>query len=87
MYDQGRVPLYHFDWYRLSGADELYDMGLDEYLGGDGIAVVEWPSRCAEAVPADHLRVRIDPLDEETRSITWTAQGGFRPVESPDETA
>ena len=40
VYESGRIPLYHFDWYRLSGADELYDMGLDEYLGGDGVAVV-----------------------------------------------
>ena len=46
LYDTGRVPLYHFDWYRLESVDELYEMGLDEYLGGDGIAVVEWPERC-----------------------------------------
>ena len=39
VYDEGRVPLYHFDWYRLSSAQELYDMGMDEYLGGDGVAV------------------------------------------------
>ncbi len=81
VYDEGRVPLYHFDWYRLSGVDELYDMGLDEYLGGDGIAVVEWPSRCPEAIPEDYLLVTITPLDETGRDITWTPKGAFRKME------
>ena len=81
VYDEGRIPLYHFDWYRLSGEDELYDMGLDEYLGGDGIAVVEWPSRCPEAVPEDHLLIRIIPVDETSREITMTPKGAFRETE------
>ena len=81
VYDEGRIPLYHFDWYRLSGEDELYDMGLDEYLGGDGIAVVEWPSRCPEAVPEDHLLIRIIPVDETSREITLTPKGAFRETE------
>ena len=81
VYDEGRIPLYHFDWYRLSGEDELYDMGLDEYLGGDGIAVVEWPSRCPEAVPEDHLLIRIIPVDETSREIILTPKGAFRETE------
>ena len=81
VYDEGRIPLYHFDWYRLSGEDELYDMGLDEYLGGDGIAVVEWPSRCPEAVPEDHLLIRIIPVDETSREITMAPKGAFRETE------
>ena len=80
VYDEGRVPLYHFDWYRLSSASELYDMGMDEYLGGDGVAVIEWPSRCPEAIPADFLRVQITPVDDTTRDITWTPEGSFRTV-------
>ena len=81
VYDEGRIPLCHFDWYRLSGVDELYDMGLDEYLGGDGIAVVEWPSRCPEAIPDNHLLVTITPFDETTREILWTPKGAFRKIE------
>lgn len=46
VYDDGRLPLYHFDWYRLQSVDELYEMGMEEYLGGDGVAVVEWPGQC-----------------------------------------
>ena len=69
VYESGRVPLYHFDWYRLESADELYEMGLDEYLGGDGIAVVEWPGRCPEAVPENALRIRLEQAGENERKI------------------
>lgn len=78
VYDEGRIPLYHFDWYRLDSAEELYEMGMDEYLGGDGVAVVEWPSRCPEAVPEKHLEVRIDPMDDCAREIALIPRGGFR---------
>jgi len=69
VYESGRVPLYHFDWYRLESAEELFEMGLDEYLGGDGIALVEWPGRCPEAVPEKHLTIRFTQTGEETRNI------------------
>ena len=78
VYDEGRIPLYHFDWYRLNSAEELYEMGMDEYLGGDGVAVVEWPSRCPEAVPEKYLEVRIDSVDDCAREIVLTPRGGFR---------
>ena len=80
VYDEGRIPLYHFDWYRLNSAEELYEMGMDEYLGGDGVAVVEWPSRCPEAVPETYLEVRIDTVGERDREIILTPRGGFREI-------
>ncbi|MBR6165311.1 MAG: tRNA (adenosine(37)-N6)-threonylcarbamoyltransferase complex ATPase subunit type 1 TsaE [Clostridia bacterium] len=67
VYESGRCPLYHFDWYRLESAEELYELGLDEYLGGDGIAVVEWPERCPEAIPERTLRIRLEDTGEENR--------------------
>ncbi|MCQ2457426.1 MAG: tRNA (adenosine(37)-N6)-threonylcarbamoyltransferase complex ATPase subunit type 1 TsaE [Clostridia bacterium] len=76
VYESGRIPLYHFDWYRLESAEELYELGMDEYLGGNGIAVVEWPERCAEAVPERRIEIMIEPLDEETREIRWKTEGG-----------
>ncbi|MBR4458534.1 MAG: tRNA (adenosine(37)-N6)-threonylcarbamoyltransferase complex ATPase subunit type 1 TsaE [Clostridia bacterium] len=84
VYESGRIPLYHFDWYRLNSAEELYEMGMDEYLGGDGVAVVEWPSRCPDAIPVDHLLVTVIPLGETVREITWTPCGTFRPLSIPD---
>ncbi len=80
VYDEGRLPMYHFDWYRLSGEEELWDMGLDEYLGGDGVAVVEWPDRCPGACPADCLSVAIEPLQDGSRSFTFTRMGDFRSI-------
>lgn len=87
VYDEGRLPLYHFDWYRLNDAEELYEMGMDEYLGGDGIAVIEWPSQCPEAIPETRLEIHIEPLGETERQITLTPCGGFRSIslEAKDE--
>lgn len=81
VYDEGRLPLYHFDWYRLNSAEELYEMGMEEYLGGDGVAVVEWPNQCPEAIPEDALRVTLTPLGENEREITLTPCGHFRAME------
>ena len=70
VYTSGRCPLYHFDWYRLESAEELYELGMDEYLGGDGIAVVEWAERCPEVVPEGSIHIRIEVTGEETRVIS-----------------
>ena len=80
VYESGRVPLYHFDWYRLEDAEELYELGMDEYLGGDGIALVEWPGRCPDAVPADCLRIRITAEGENVRRIGIEPAGSFRKI-------
>ena len=69
VYESGRVPLYHFDWYRLESSEELYELGMDEYLGGDGVAVVEWPGRCPDAVPEGAVRIRITAAGENERMI------------------
>lgn len=85
MYTDGRVPLYHFDWYRLSGPEELYEMGMEEYLGGDGVALVEWPTRAMEAVPQAYLSVTISRLDEaDGRVFEIKPVGGFRALEGRD---
>jgi len=80
VYESGLIPLYHFDWYRLESEEELYELGMDEYLGGDGIALVEWPDRCPDAVPADCYRIRINAEGESTRRIETEECGGFRKI-------
>ena len=77
VYDEGRLPLYHFDWYRVEDAQEIREMGMDEQLGGDGVALIEWSQRAAEILPETCLRVVIRPIDEETREIAFLPQGGF----------
>lgn len=80
VYGEGRCPLYHFDWYRLESSEELYEMGMDEYLGGDGIAVVEWPGVCPDAMPETRLDVTLTPLEESEREIILTPSGDFRTI-------
>jgi len=77
VYDSGRLPFYHFDWYRIRNAEELYDLSMEEYLGGNGVAVIEWPERAAEAVPLKHLRITITPIGKDTRKIILEPMGGF----------
>lgn len=60
--------LYHIDLYRTSGAAEALDFGFEEYLGGEGVVVVEWAERAPEAVPAEHLLVKLE-MDEDARRL------------------
>ena len=80
VYESGRLPLYHFDWYRLESEEELYELGMDEYLGGDGAAVVEWPERCPGALPECFLLIRLEREGESRRRITMESRGGFRGI-------
>lgn len=81
LHDSGRLPLYHFDWYRLESAEELYELSMDEYLQNGGVAVVEWPSRAEEAIPESYLEVTLEPMGDNERQITFTPVGGFRPID------
>lgn len=58
----GRVPAYHIDAYRLECGDDAAALGLEEYLPGDGVAVVEWPENIPDFIPPDALWVRLDRL-------------------------
>ncbi len=78
---EGRLPLYHFDWYRLNSVEELYELSMDEYLQNGGVAVVEWPSRAAEAIPETYLEVSLEPTGDDSRQITLTPVGGFHPLD------
>jgi len=81
VYESGRLPLYHFDWYRLEDSGELYELGMDEYLGGDGIAAVEWPEQCEDAVPEDALEIRFRYVDENTRDLSFRRLGTFHEID------
>jgi tRNA threonylcarbamoyladenosine biosynthesis protein TsaE len=71
----GRLPIYHFDAYRLRSVEEFFDLGGHEYLDGSGVCLVEWADRVAAALPAEHLRVTITPSGEEARRIEVVGQG------------
>ena len=69
---RGRLMLYHMDLYRLDTIDEVIDLGLEEYLFGDGVCVVEWAEKAPDVFPKQHLMVRIDHVGETTRRLTLT---------------
>ena len=76
-YLSGRIPLFHFDMYRLSSSDELFDIGWEDYLSRGGVCAVEWSENVEDALQ-DAIRVTIekDADEPDTRPITIT--GGPR---------
>ena len=68
-YLSGRMPLFHFDMYRLASADELFDIGWEDYLERGGVCAVEWSENVAEALE-NAITVTIEKTGEETRLIT-----------------
>ena len=68
-YLSGRMPLFHFDMYRLGSSDELWDIGWEDYLERGGVCAVEWSENVADAMEGA-VRVRIEKLGEDSRRIT-----------------
>ena len=65
----GRLPVYHFDAYRLSGGREFMELGADEYLAGDGVCVIEWASRVVDVLPEERLEIGIEVVDADRRRM------------------
>ena len=74
----GRLRLAHVDVYRLDRIQDLYDLGFDELVDGDGATVVEWGDLIAQAVPADHLVVRIELGEADTERVLELSFHGSR---------
>jgi tRNA threonylcarbamoyladenosine biosynthesis protein TsaE len=72
---QGRVPMYHADLYRLERPTEIADIGLREFLAGDGVAVIEWADKLEAWLPSERLDVALAHQEEQTRLITVAPQG------------
>ena len=70
-YLTGRMPLFHFDMYRLHSADDLFDIGWEDYLERGGVCAVEWSENVADALE-NPIIVTIEKLGEDTRRITVT---------------
>ncbi len=81
----GPTPLFHFDMYRLSSSDELFDIGWEDYLQRGGVCAVEWSERVRDALPEDAVTVdlRYDPEHDDWRIITVTGAEGRETVEDP----
>ena len=71
----GRLPLFHFDFYRLDGIEGISSIGYDEFLYGDGISVVEWADRLGSLMPDEYLRVDLNHKKVDERVIQLSAIG------------
>ena len=72
---KGKWPIFHFDLYRLSRAQEIASTGCDEFFYGNGVAVVEWAEKLGEFIPKEYIQVRFVHAGKDKRSITISAQG------------
>jgi tRNA threonylcarbamoyladenosine biosynthesis protein TsaE len=70
-----RLPIYHFDAYRLPGAAAFADLGADELFEGEGVSLVEWADRVPQCLPAEHLRVTLTVTGETARQAKLEAFG------------
>lgn len=71
----GRLPLYHLDLYRLGGEEEVAELGVVDYLYGQGVTVIEWPDRLGGLLPAERLHVELRLDSATARTATLTAHG------------
>lgn len=60
IYEEGRIPLYHFDVYRIADPEEMFEIGFDEYAGGEGVCLIEWADLIAELLPENTRTIRIE---------------------------
>jgi len=71
----GRLPLYHMDLYRLERIEDVFHLGLDDYLYGNGVCVVEWAEKGLGALPLEHLLVKMEHLTTTKRKLSFSPQG------------
>lgn len=71
----GEPPLYHIDLYRLAGAQEAEELGVEEYIYGEGVTVIEWADRMEGLLPADRLDIELRVTAETGRELVLTSAG------------
>jgi len=84
-----RLPIYHFDTYRLADERAFLDLGVQEYFEGEGVCLIEWADRVERSLPAECLRITFEVTGETTRKLTIQALGdryeqlvqGLRPAQ------
>jgi tRNA threonylcarbamoyladenosine biosynthesis protein TsaE len=72
---QGRLPLYHIDFYRLDHLEEIAELGLDDYLYGKGVCVLEWAEKGLSLLPEEHLLIEMSYLSDSERSLKFKPGG------------
>ncbi|MBP3931124.1 MAG: tRNA (adenosine(37)-N6)-threonylcarbamoyltransferase complex ATPase subunit type 1 TsaE [Peptostreptococcaceae bacterium] len=71
---EGKMPLYHFDVYRIGSSEEMYDIGFDEYINGDGVCIIEWANLIEDILPDEYLYIEMN-YKETGREMILTPKG------------
>ena len=66
---EGYTPIYHIDLYRIDQCEDVWDLGLDEYLEGEGVCIIEWANIILQELPSHTIEIKLSWLDENRRSI------------------
>lgn len=74
-YAGGRLPIYHFDTYRLKNVADFVELGVHEYFEGNGVCLIEWADRVTAVMPAEYLTIMLTVTGESSRSMTLEAHG------------
>jgi len=72
---EGRVPVYHLDFYRIEFPAEVVYLGLEEYLDGDGVAIIEWAEKIEKLLPEEHMVVRLEYVNNSVRTLNIMSSG------------
>jgi len=72
---RGRLPLYHIDLYRLDRIEEVIELGLDDYLYGEGVSVVEWAEKAIAVLPKEHLLIEMSFISDTSRNLDLKPSG------------
>jgi tRNA threonylcarbamoyladenosine biosynthesis protein TsaE len=75
---EGRLPMYHMDFYRLQDAGEVEDLGFEEYFYLNGVTVIEWSTRAIEILPDERLVLSLHQNDDLSRTVTLKCSGKYR---------
>ncbi|ODS31895.1 MAG: hypothetical protein SCARUB_02975 [Candidatus Scalindua rubra] len=71
----GRLPLYHFDAYRMKSSDEMYDIDCVDFFWGNGISIIEWADKVIECLPDEYIEITIKVVNQTSRDIHVSCKG------------
>jgi len=74
-YDLAKIPLYHFDLYRMEKEKDILGLGYEDYLNTQGIAVIEWADKLKELLPREYLKIRLEIIGKDIRKVTIRGMG------------
>lgn len=72
---KGRIPVYHLDFYRIESPLEIDNLGLEEYLPGEGVTIIEWAEKIEKFLPKEHLMIMLDHVDDNVRNLNMRSIG------------